>query len=65
MRVSSTRSPGLREKQPPPVASALDRSLQLSLNGSYGWGKARHGAVSTYEIKRGARWQVEGVREVK
>jgi len=38
--------------------------MQLALNGSMGWGKTHKGTVTAVELKRGARWQVEGVREV-
>jgi predicted Rdx family selenoprotein len=42
----------------------IGRTMQLALNGSQGWGRSRRGAVTAIELKRGARWQVEGVREL-
>lgn len=41
------------------------RTLQFALNGSQGWGTNSKGQISTVEIKKGARWQVEGMKELK
>ena len=57
--------PGVRQDEFAAVVFERCRSMQLALNGSYGWGKQSKGSVTTVEIKKGARWQVEGVKEVK
>lgn len=64
MCLLSGRAAGFRQDQLPSVSLSLARTMQLALNGSMGWGLARRGTVTAVEVKRGMRWQVEGVREV-
>ena len=52
------RTHRLRQDQSPAVVPLRSRSLQFALNGSQGWGRTRRGAVTSFEIKRGAKWQV-------
>ena len=44
---------------------SIYRTIQFALNGSQGWGYARKTYHSTVEIKKGAKYQVEGTRELK
>jgi len=43
----------------------LARTLQFALNGSQGWGIAQKNHHTTVEIKKGATYQVEGMKKLR
>ena len=65
MQLHSSRTPQSRQNQPNQVNLQPSRTLQFALNGSQGWGTYQKGHVSGVEIKKGAKWMVEGVKELR
>jgi hypothetical protein len=43
----------------------LTRTLQFAFNGSQGWGCLRKNHFAIVEVKKGARHQVEGMKELR